>query len=136
MVFRSRCTSARGFESLSSRVDYRYFIGGKVTEGWSSTTYNPPYRSLPAELSATPTWRTAGTMSTQSSVGMPSSILFDYSFSTGSRQQLTVPAGSFSAVPITLFTGAASSTSYYAPGVGFLSTASAGYLSELQSYTP
>jgi hypothetical protein len=134
-VSNGRC-SAAGYVTVDGRNDYQYFINGTALNGWSRTTYDPPLLGMPADLASTRSWRTAGTMRTEQSAGMPITTAYDYSSSVGTVRRVTVPAGTFDAVSITLSTGTASSTSYYAKDVGYVSTGGTGYTYELQSYTP
>jgi hypothetical protein len=131
IVTQFRCDST-GYLLLSQRTDYSDVVSGTAITGWTTDTYSPPLRLMPANLQATTSWSSSGTIASQNSAGTGANTPYSYSYTVGGTSSLTVPAGTFTVITVAETTGTTTSMESYAAHVGFI----ADSIEQLKSYTP
>lgn len=101
-----------------------------VTQG--GTTYDPPARFISADPKPGDTWELKYQMS---------GTEYEATATVGEPEEVTVPAGKYSAVPVTITFGKPAQrrayTNWIVPGVGMVKQVAGGRTTqELKSYTP
>ncbi len=129
-----RC-DADGFWILDQDTSYTVTTTSGTTEGWSTVTYDEPVLLVPNSVAVGDTWTTEATGTVETSTGQTIDLATTTDYEVVAEESVTVPAGTWDAYRIDITadagTGATTTTTWIAPGVGTVKTDS----TELTAYS-